>query len=411
VGWPSRWRGRKPVAPAREPAPAPEASETPATPPEAEGIERLFRAGEPGGASVEEALAMLRALRAGPDEATALEGLVQRSRLRPLPEPLAVAAASALVERGEAAVAERLLGDASSREARVLLADLRADRGELTGALAMVERVLLHDLDYPGAADRHRKWRSLLGLEDAPRKPTDAGATLATSKPDAPFRLLREVARGGSGAVYEAEDRDLGRRVALKVYHRADRDRTQLIHEARVAVTLAGPGIVRVFDVQPDQGWVALEFASLGALRELVRSRSRELVPFERWALPLALGLSRVHAAGWVHHDVKPANVLLRSLESPVLADFGTARRVGEASPPGSLGYVSPERMAGRRSDPKDDVYGFGRVLEDALEALGDAELRARWRPLVAACIGADAGRPADARALLIRLRVEPGQG
>lgn len=378
-------------------------------PPEVEGIERLFRAGEPGGASVEEALSVLRGLRSGPDEASALEGLLRRSNRSSLPEPLAVAAASALVDRGEPALAERLLADVTSMEARTLLADLRADRGDVAGALALVERVLLRDLDHPGAADRHRKWRLLLGLDDVPRKPESMGATLATSKPDAPFRLLREVARGGSGAVYEAEDQELGRRVALKVYHRIDRDRTQLLHEARVAVSLVGKGIVRVFDVEPDQGWLALEWATLGALRELVRAKSRELVPLERWTLPLALGLSRVHAAGWVHHDVKPANVLLRSIASPVLADFGTARRIGEPTPPGSLGYVSPERMAGRASDPRDDIYGFGRILEDALEALADAELRARFRPLIAACIGPDAGRPADARALLTRLRVEVG--
>jgi hypothetical protein len=353
---------------------------------------------------------MLQSLRSGHDEATALEGLVRRANESPLPEPLAVAAASALVDRGEPLLAERLLEHVSSMPARVLLSDLRADRGDVAGALAMVERVLLRDIDHPGAADRHRKWRSLLGLDEAPHKPDAAGATLATSRPDAPFKLLREAARGGSGAVYEAEDRELGRRVALKVYHRVDRDRTQLLHEARVAVSLAGPGIVRVFDVEPDQGWVALEWVQRGALRELIRARSRELVPFERWTLPLALGLSRVHAAGWVHHDVKPANVLLRSLASPVLADFGTARRMGQPSPPGSLGYVSPERMAGRPSDPKDDVYGFGRVLEDALEALGDADLWSRFRPLAAACIGADAARPADARALLTRLRIEPGQ-
>jgi eukaryotic-like serine/threonine-protein kinase len=408
VGWLSRWRGRKSAPPG--PLPEPQAPEAASPPPEAEGIERLFRVEEPGGASLDEALSLFRSLRSGPDEATALEGLARRASRRALPEPLAVAAASALVDRGEPALAEKLLAEVSSMPARLLLADLRADRGDVAGALALVERVLLRDLDHTGAADRHRKWRSLLGLDEAPHKPDASSATLATSRPDAPFRLLREVARGGSGAVYEAEDRELGRRVALKVYHRADRDRTQLLHEARVAVSLAGPGIVRVFDVEPDQGWVALEWAPLGALRELVRAKSRDLVPFERWTLPVALGLSRVHAAGWVHHDVKPANVLLRSLESPVLADFGTARRVHEPSPPGSLGYVSPERMAGRASDPKDDVYGFGRVLEDALEALSDAELRTRWRPLVAACIGADGGRPADARALLTRLRIEPGQ-
>ena len=61
--------------------------------------------------------------------------------------------------------------------------------------------------------------------------------------------------------------------------------------------------------------------------------------------------LARVHAGGWVHHDVKPANVLLADLDTPVLTDFGIARKVGEPSPAGSLGYVSPERLAGRASD------------------------------------------------------------
>jgi len=233
---------------------------------------------------------------------------------------------------------------------------------------------------------------------------------MATSRPEAPFLLLREVARGGSGAVYEAEDRELGRRIALKVYHRPDRDRAQLVHEGRVASELVGPGIVRVFDVEPDQGWVALEWVPMGALRERIRAGASDLLPLERWALPLAVGLARVHAAGWVHHDVKPANVLFRSLEMPVLGDFGSARRAGEPSPPGSLGYVSPERLAGRPSDPRDDVYGFGRILEDALEALGDAELLSRYRPLVAACVGADEGRPAEGRALVTRIRVEAGR-
>jgi hypothetical protein len=407
VGWLSRWLQPRPGAKEVDHR-AGDAKDTPSAH-SVDGMDSLLHAGEPGGPSIDDALATLQAARSGPDEARALEGLLRRSQASPLPEPLAVAAASALVDRGEPALAERLLSDVVSPAACVLLADLHADRGDVGGALATIERVLLRDFDHPGALDRHRRYRGMLGLEESP-KSVAPGATLATSRPDAPFRLLREVARGGSGAVYEAEDVDLSRRVALKVYHHQERDRVQLLHEARVAVKLAGPGIVRVFDVEPAQGWVALEWAPLGALRELVRAKSRELIPIERWALPLAVGLSRVHADGWVHHDVKPANVLLRSIDAPVLGDFGTARRVGEPSPPGSLGYVSPERLAGRASHAKDDVYGFGRVLEDALESLGDPELWARFRPLVSACLGGDEGRPADARAILTRLRVEPGR-
>jgi serine/threonine-protein kinase len=106
-----------------------------------------------------------------------------------------------------------------------------------------------------------------------------------------------------------------------------------------------------------------------------------------------------------VHHDVKPANVLLTARGSPVLTDFGTARRFGEPSPPGSMGYVSPERLKGRASDPRDDVYGFGRLLEDVLDAIGDAALSERWAKIASACVGADSERPSDARALGALLR------
>ncbi len=404
--WLSRWLSRTEEA---RTSIAAEKKDRTQEPEEAAPFQRLLRVGQADGASIDEALATLRALRSTPDEAAALEGLVQRSHTHPLPERLAVGAASALVDRGDSALAEKLLQGASSLPALMLTADLHAERGDLTFALAAVERVLSRDLDHPGARDRHHRWRGALGLDPTAPKARSEATTLATSRPEAPFLLLREVARGGSGAVYEAEDRELGRRVALKVYHRPDRDRAQLVHEARVAAKLAGPGVVRVFDADPDQGWLALEWTPLGALRERIRARSSDLLPLERWALPLASGLARVHAAGWVHHDVKPANVLFRAPEMPVLGDFGSARRAGEPSPPGSLGYVSPERLAGRPSDPRDDVYGFGRVLEDVLEAFADADLIARYRPLVAASVGADEGRPADARALVTRLRVEPG--
>jgi serine/threonine-protein kinase len=165
-----------------------------------------------------------------------------------------------------------------------------------------------------------------------------------------------------------------------------------------------------VFDVDPDHGWIALEWAPGGALREVVRSKDvNRLLPFERWALPLAMALARVHGKGWVHHDVKPANVILSRANTPILTDFGTARRAGEPSPPGSLGYISPERMKGRPSDARDDVYGFGRILEDALEVITDTHVIARFRPLASACTGADEGRPSNAGALVTRLRVELG--
>jgi serine/threonine-protein kinase len=373
-------------------------------------VASLVRAGTPGGPEEEEAVALFRQLRQSPDEALAVEELVRATQIRGiLPERLAIALASALVDRGEPEVASRVLAQATSSAALLLLADLAEQRGELPTALALVERVMLRDIDHPGARERHRRWRAQLGYE-VRALVIAPGATVVTREPDAPFDLLREVGRGGAGAVYEAVDRELGRHVALKVYHQAERDRPQLAHEAQLAVALEGPAIVRVFDVDPEHGWLALEWAAHGTLREKIRARDvARILPIERWAAPLATALARVHAAGWVHHDVKPANVLLDRGGRAILTDFGIARRVSEPSPAGSLGYLSPERIKGRPSDPRDDVYAFGRVLEDALEVLPDDRKLSPFRALAASCTGPDVGRPADGRALLTRIRVEIG--
>jgi serine/threonine-protein kinase len=400
-------------SPPRDTAPSPPGPAAP-PPPAAHvpsDLARLLRVGLPGGPTDEEALASFAALRSTPDEGRAVEELARSAQIRKLPDPLLLALGATLLDRGELDAAAHVLARAASSSAFLLLADLAERRGDLPIALSYIERVLLRDLDHPGARERHRRWRAELGFEfDAAHKAVVTGATALAREPDAPFDLLREVGRGGAAAVYQAVDRELGRHVALKVYHQPERDRHQLAHEARVAVMLEGAGIVRVFDVDPEHGWIALEWAPGGALRDHIRAREvGRLLPLEHWAVPLATALARVHTAGWVHHDVKPANVILSRTNAAILTDFGTARRIGEPSPPGSLGYVSPERMRGRASDPRDDVYGYGRMLEDALEVIGDARVALRYRPLAAACAGPDAGRPADGRALVTRLRVELG--
>ena len=195
---------------------------------------------------------------------------------------------------------------------------------------------------------------------------------MVSREPDAPFLLLREVARGGAGAVYEAEDRELRRRVALKVYHHPERDRGQLLHEARVAAALSGKGIVRVLDVDLDHGWLALEWAPLGSLREHVRARDAALRRHDRrWAIPLAEAIARVHAAGWVHHDVKPANVLLAAPDRPDRSPTSERPAASESrAHPGASATSLPSVSPGAPSNPRDDVFGFGRILEDALVAL-----------------------------------------
>lgn len=410
MGFWDRLRGKKEEAPAIV-DPPPRSVEPPPVPGVSKELARLLKTGETGGPREPEAIDLFARLRGTMEEARAVEELSRVAQMRKLPDGLLLALGATLLDRGEPEGARRVLAPATSSPALVLLADLAEQRNDLTAALALIERVLLRDLDHPGARERHRRWRASLGF-DLEQKPIAAGATVVAREPDAPFELLREVGRGGAAAVYQAVDRELGRHVALKVYHQPERDKAQLAHEARVAVMLEGAGIVRVFDVDPDHGWIALEWAPGGALREPIRSKDvARLVPIERWALPLANALARVHGAGWVHHDVKPANVILSRSHRAILTDFGSARRIGEPPPPGSMGFISPERMKGRPSDPRDDVYGYGRVLEDALAAIGQehAPAVAAYRALAAACTGPDAARPADARAIVTRLHVELG--
>jgi eukaryotic-like serine/threonine-protein kinase len=354
-------------------------------------------AGVTGGVPLYESLAAFARLRASSNEARALDALLARDAAVALPEEMAIRVASALADRGESVRAIPLLEKRSSPGALLLLSDFEAERGEVEHALALVERVVARDLDFAGARERLARHRTALGVAAPAPLPSASSTLVGPRETDAPFVLLREVARGGAGAVYEAEDRELGRRVALKIYHDDSRGRTQLAHEARVAASIAGRGIVRVFDVDLDRAWLALEWAPHGSLRDAIRAKNSEtLEPAEKWAIPLARALARVHAAGWVHLDVKPANVLFDASGEALLGDFGIARRIGESSPQGSFGYLSPERIGGAPCSPKDDVYGFGRVIEEVL-AVSPSET---WRAVADLCLVKGGDRPADGAAV-----------
>jgi serine/threonine-protein kinase len=369
-------------------------------------IQRLARAGRADGPTIDEAIALLRQVRGTVHEASAVTHALKELDQRAIPEPIRVACADILAARGDEPGALRVLEGTSSTPGLVLAADLYAASGQLARAVGTIERVLARDLGAPGARERHQRWSQSLGYTRREVRRLDEATVVTAKAPKGPFHLLREVARGGAGAVYEAEDKVLGRRVAFKVYHGRGADRTQLEREARLTAQLGGPGVLRVFDADPEEGWLSLEWVPRGSLRDILRTGSTEqLAPVGRWARPLARAIARVHAAGLVHADVKPANVLLRQPHDPVLGDFGSARRAGAPGDGGSPGYVSPERLAGRGSHPRDDVYGYGRVLEDVLHRLdesgGGGDEAAAFRALALRCIGPDEARPADGADLL----------
>lgn len=376
-------------------APGPTASSLDATPRAADPTEaqlaRLGRLGAPDGPDAAEALAIFARLRTTPREGAALAALADAGAQSPLPDALATAAAKASLDRGELPAARRFLRTATSPAALLLAADLAEQAGEPALALALTERVLARDFGMPGAKERHARLALSLGHETKTVATVSRDVTALSASVRTPYVLRRELARGGAAAVYEAEDRELGRRIALKVYHDAAFGRAQLLHEARVATELSHPGVVRVFDVDVAGGWLVLELFDRGSLRERLRDTPGDLA----WLPDLLRVVSHVHAHGYAHLDVKPGNVLVRD-QGVVLTDFGTARRLGEPSPPGSLGYVSPERLAGAHASVADDVYGVGRMVEDALRSGASA----RWRQLADVMTGPAEARPRDLLAL-----------
>ncbi len=363
----------------------------------------LSQIGYPGGPEEAQALAALQALAHTPHEAAALAAVSAAQVRGPVPESVRLACAKLLVERGDHAAALLLLSTSSSIPALMLRADLEYATGQAARALSLVERVLARDYDAPGARERHERWsRELSGA--APRlAPTSRDATIAVpTAQQSAFRIEREVARGGAGTVYLAHDEQLARPVALKVYHRPREDAAQIRREAATAARFAGRGVVRVYDADFDQGWIAFEWIDPGSIRELIQhARVDLLAPLSSWVRSLAESLAILHGEGLVHADVKPANVLIRNRGRPVLSDFGIAAPAGSPSLGGSTGFLSPERLAGCPLAPSDDIYGLGRILEDVVPHLPPNDETRWFAKLAEHCMTSAGSRPADAFALL----------
>ena len=226
------------------------------------------------------------------------------------------------------------------------------------------------------------------------------------------YEIGREMGRGGMGIVYEAHDRSMRRRVALKVLPPAvaadTRTLTRFIREARLAGKVQHPNVVPVFGIGV-QGRIphyAMEFVEGETLAKLLahrraQHRARPVPPTQSGStvvadgaadeaagrLPdhaecvelakrfagAADGLAEAHRHGILHRDLKPSNLLLDDQGRLRIADFGLARVDGEASLTvtgtllGTPAYMSPEQVQGRKLGPATDIYSLGATLYEAL--------------------------------------------
>ncbi|MFI6522230.1 WD40 repeat domain-containing serine/threonine protein kinase [Spirillospora sp. NPDC050679] len=198
------------------------------------------------------------------------------------------------------------------------------------------------------------------------------------------YRLAEELGRGGFGIVWRAWDERLHRAVAAKQLYlpdhlpperRAER-RQRTLREARSAARIDHPAAITVFDVVEDDGmpWIIMELVDGLALNSLVRKEG-PLPPQRAAEVGLAVleALCAAHAAGVVHRDVKPANVLIGG-GRVVLTDFGIATIEGDSSLThsgyvmGAPAYTAPERARGEPATPASDLWSLGATLFYAVE-------------------------------------------
>ena len=252
------------------------------------------------------------------------------------------------------------------------------------------------------------------------------------------YIVLGRVGAGGMGTVYAAYDTALDRKIALKFLSHTRSTETaqaQVLAEASAMAKLAHPNVVTVHDVGVFEGrpYLAMEFVDGTTLSAWRRQQPRRTGEITRVMAGAARGLAALHAAGIVHRDVKPLNILVSGARV-LVTDFGLSVRDQGPETPGVIAgtpaYMAPEQLRGERVDARADVFGFCATLYEMLHGVAPftggslaravsvevpgpppgSKVPARLHRLAARGLAPDpADRPSDLNAIADELLKDPG--
>ena len=204
------------------------------------------------------------------------------------------------------------------------------------------------------------------------------------------YQIVEQLGEGGMGVVYKARDLRLDRFVCIKILHAEqlkDESRKQrFIQEAKSASSLNHPNIVTIHEIDQADGvdFMVMEFVAGKTLQQLIPSGGMPVSDALKYAIPIARALAAANAAGIIHRDVKPGNIMVGANGVVKVLDFGLAkltapevstdeatqvleRHTEEGTIVGTAAFMSPEQAQGNSVDARSDIFSFGAVLYEMI--------------------------------------------